>query len=483
MSSRTSSPPSQTSTATIESTDELWNAVLAEAEVEVSRPNFHTWFKKTSLAAIEEKVAHVVVPNNFVKEWLEAKYKRFILKTLRSYNREICDITFSITKPEAALSSRTQETSAAPANQKQTKDDNSSKEQSLPLEPTPYKESGLRPRYSFSSFVVGPSNELAHSAAAAVTKQPGTLYNPLFLYGGVGLGKTHLLQAVGNHLVRTHKDKKLAVRYISSERFIRDFVSAIRTRTTERFKATYRRVDVLIIDDIQFIAGKDSSQEELFHTFNELSSKEAQIVFSSDRPPHEIPSLEDRLRSRFEGGMIADIQPPDFETRVAILHTKAKEKGASLPDDIMHSIAEVVEQNIRELEGALNRILSHNILKKKDQCTPKKVQEILRASFAPPPRLNLKEIITTVSEFYDIGEDDLFKKSRRQDIVHPRQVAMYLARELLEMSYPSIGKRFNGLDHTTVMHAHDRISKELSVSGPVADEISGIKSMLRNLRG
>jgi chromosomal replication initiator protein len=449
--------------------DDLWQAVLAEAELEVSRPNFHTWFRKTSLVAIEDGVAHIHVPNNFAKEWLEAKYRKFILRSLRAYDTDIRDVTFIVGRPSIPTTVPVTPkpvpvavAAAAP----------------LPFRTPEQRESGLNPRYTFASFVVGPSNELAHAAAVAVTKQLGTAYNPLFIYGGVGLGKTHLLQAIGNYLLH-ESPRPLRIRYISSERFTRDLVTAIRTRTTERFKDEYRSVDLLIIDDVQFLSGKERSQEELFHAFNELSGREAQIVFSSDRPPHAIPGLADRLRSRFEGGMIADIQPPDLETRVAILHMKARERNIALSDEAAHMIAKLVERNIRELEGALNRVVSNHCLEKNGSWNITKIQEVLRASLPPSPRLTFRDIIRSIAKYYDLREEELFEKSRRQEVVRPRQVAMYLLREMLRMSYPAIGKRFHGLDHTTVIHACERIKQELQNAGPLADDLMAIQSALK----
>jgi chromosomal replication initiator protein len=448
------------------SIEALWKAVLAETELEVSRANFHTWFRKTALSGIDDGVAKVHVPNNFAREWLEAKYRRFLLKTLRSYNSDIRDILFAVGKLTSSQQSA----------------ESSSRSQlpSLPLSRPAQHESGLNPRYAFQAFIVGNGNELAHAAALSVTKQPGTLYNPLFIYGPVGLGKTHLLQAIGNHFLLEYPSD-FKIRYISSERFIRDLISAIKTRTTERFKTTYRSVDVLLIDDVQFIAGKETTQEELFHTFNELSDRGAQIVFSSDRPPHAIPELEDRLRSRFEGGMIADIQPPDFETRVAILYAKARERDVKLSEEVAHAIAGAVERNIRELEGALNRVVQQEIIDDQGKGDAKRVHEALRTTLPAPQRTTFKEILDCVGRYYDLKQDEIFEKSRRQEIVRPRQVAMFLARDLLSMSYPAIGKRFRNLDHTTVIHACDRIKNELSASGPISEEIAGIREMLAEL--
>src|SRR3989344_136755 len=447
------------------SIDALWKAVLAETELEVSRANFHTWFRKTALAGVDDGVAKVHVPNNFAREWLEAKYRRFLLKSLRSYNPDIRDLIFAVGKLASSSLSQTEAPfSRMPA-------------AVLPLTRPIQHESGLNPRYAFQAFVVGNGNELAHAAALSVTKQPGTLYNPLFLYGSVGLGKTHLLQAIGNHFLHDYPSD-FKVRYISSERFIRDLISAIKTRTTERFKTAYRSVDVLLIDDVQFIAGKETTQEELFHAFNELSNRGAQIVFSSDRPPHAIPELEDRLRSRFEGGMIADIQPPDFETRVAILYAKARERDVKLSEEIAHAIAGAVERNIRELEGALNRVVQQEILDEHGNGDTSLLHEALRTTLPAPQRTTFKEIIECVGRYYDLKQDEIFEKSRRQEIVRPRQIAMFLSRDMLSMSYPAIGKRFKNLDHTTVIHACDRIRNELSASGPITEELAGIREML-----
>lgn len=451
--------------------EDLWQAVLAEAELEVSRANFHTWFKKTILAALENGVAHITVPNNFAKEWLEAKYRKFILKTLRAYDPDVRDVIFSLRKPLSLGSSSQLPAPVAVA-----------AATALPFKVRSPNEHGLNPRYTFASFVVGSSNELAHAAAVAVTKQLGRLYNPLFIYGGVGLGKTHLLQAIGNHVTQ-EQPAGVRIRYISSERFVRDLITAIRTRTTERFKELYRAVDLMIIDDVQFIGGKDSVQEELFHTFNDLSAREAQIVFSSDRPPHAIPGLEDRLRSRFEGGMIADIQAPDFTTRVAILHTKARERNMELSDEAAQTIAKLVERNIRELEGALIRVFTQGGVDQKGGWHQQKIREILLSSLPPPQRLAFRDIVTAIIQFYDLGEEELFEKSRRQEVVRPRQVAMYFAREILQMSYPAIGKRFRGLDHTTVMHACERVKRDIHSGGPLANEVLEIQTILKTPGG
>lgn len=441
----------------------LWRAVLAETELAVSRANFLTWFRKTALVSMHNGMATVSVPNEFSKEWLEAKYRRMLLKLLRSYSEEVRDIAFVIGKEERLHTApRTQDAFTTP----------------LPLKtPQISRDTNLNPRYNFTSFIVGSFNELAHAASTAIIKQVGTVYNPLFIWGGVGLGKTHLLHAIGNSVVE--QQPELKVRYITSEKFTADLVSALRTRTMDSFKERFRSHDVLLIDDVQFLAGKEKSQEELFHTFNDLYANGKQIVFSSDRPPKLIPELEERLRSRFEGGMIADIQIPDLETRMAILTAKSKERGVELSSESCRAIAELIEHNIRELEGALNRVLAEH-KGGSQSLSPAHIKKALSGVKELQRKTSFKEIIAVVARYYDLDETVLFEKSRRQEVVKPRQIAMYLVREILRASFPSIGLRFNGRDHTTVMHACSRIAKECSSSGPVADELIAIRAMLQN---
>ena len=443
--------------------DGLWRAVLAEAEIAVSRANFMTWFRKTALVSMHNGTAIVSVPNEFSKEWLEAKYRRLLLKLLRTYSENVREVSFVVGKEDRGT-----------VMEKQTD------LYTTPLvlkAPQINRETSLNPRYTFSSFVVGSSNELVHAASSAVVKQLGTLYNPLFLWGGVGLGKTHLLHAIGNAVIEERPELK--VRYVTSEKFIVDLVSALRSRTMDNFKERFRSHDVLLIDDVQFLAGKEKSQEELFHTFNDLYANGRQIVFSSDRPPKSIPALEERLRSRFEGGMIADIQAPDLETRMAILTTKAKERGIELSLDIIRIIAETVEHNIRELEGVLNRVLAET-RGGTIPLSPASVRKILSGARELQKKIGFKDIVQATARFYDIDEAVLFEKSRRQEVVKPRQVAMYLARELLHASFPSIGLRFNGRDHTTVMHACSRITKECASSGSIIEELASIRVLLQN---
>jgi len=336
---------------------------------------------------------------------------------------------------------------------------------------------GLNLNYTFNSFVVGPGNELAQAAAKAAAEKPGEIYNPLFIYGGVGLGKTHLVQAVGNYILEKQAKKK--VLYINSEKFTNDFIFAIKSGTTDKFKETYRNVDVLLIDDIQFIAGKEQTQEEFFHTFNALHQNNKQIIISSDRPPKAIAAIENRLVSRFEWGMIADISAPDLETRVAILEIKCQERHYNLDSEIIHFIAETIQDNIRELEGALNRIIAFHQL---NNTTPslESVKSILGGISANPKKAGLtsKKLLKKIAEFYDISIDSLLGSSRKKELVIPRQIAMYLMREELKASYPYIGQDMGGRDHTTAMHACIKISTLINNDERIKNDILALRQRI-----
>lgn len=450
--------------------DELWQAALAEIELSLSKPNFVTWFSNTSAVAKKDGVVTISTPSAFIKSWLEDKYNLVILKTLRGLSNEIKEVKFTI-KSSSAEEKKTlkKKDIFMPV----------LADHQLNLADTviPDKETNLNSKYTFDSFIVGSSNQLAHATAIAVSKNLGTTYNPLFLYGGVGLGKTHLLQAIGNEIIKNNPKNK--VRYMSSEKFLGDLINSIRNKTIDKFKEEYKKISLLIVDDIQFIAGKEKTQEEFFHIFNELYANNNQIVLSSDRPPKAITTLEERLRSRFEGGMIADITPPDYETRVAILKAKLVEKKlGDLSDDILAFIANTVTKNIRELEGALNRVAVscrvENIIP-----TLEKVKSILASTTINNNiKTTPKVIIKIVSEFYDIKEEELINQSRKREIVLPRQICMYLMREELKNSYPFIGEKFGGRDHTTVMHACDKINKEIQINENLVEELNVIKNRI-----
>jgi chromosomal replication initiator protein len=447
-------------------TEELWRAVLAQIQLDISPANFATWFKNTCIVNLKEGEAVVSVPNSFAKEWLEQKYNKNIFKILRGLNDEIKEVRYILGKQDLKILKR----------------------EKIPLPVVDQlefpefkisKETNLNPRYTFENFVVGPFNELPHAAAQAVSKNPGSVYNPLFVYGGVGLGKTHLLQAIGNDVIKNFSEKK--VRYISAEKFISGVITSIRNHEMEAFKSQYRQIDVLIIDDIQFLAGKEKTQEEFFHTFNALYEKNKQIILSSDRPPKTIPALAERLRSRFEGGMIADIGVPDFETRVAILKTKSRERAIEIPDDILHYIASNIQRNIRELEGALNRLIAYQKIDSRPADLETAKNLLKSITFSPPKVTSPKKIIQVVAEFYDLKEREVLTASRKKEIVYPRQIAMYLLREELKSSYPFIGRKFQGKDHTTAIHSCEKITKELQVNEKLREEMILIKQRIYSL--
>ena len=443
--------------------EELWQAVLAQIQLNISQANFATWFKNTGIVSQKDGKVMVSVPNSFVKEWLENKYHKPIYKILHSLNEEIKGVGYLVGK--AGLKTLKKTSVFLP-------ETDQLEFQEFKLNKT----ANLNPRYTFDSFIVGPFNELPHAAATAVAKEPGLVYNPLFIYGGVGLGKTHLLQSIGNEIVKNSQKKK--VKYVSSEKFTSGVVNAIKNHQIDSFKLKYRAFDVLIIDDIQFLAGKEKTQEEFFHVFNVLYENNKQIILSSDRPPKAIQALAERLRSRFEGGMIADIGIPDFETRVAILKTKAQERKTDFSEEIYQYIAEAIQNNIRELEGALNRLI---VFQKLNNQTPtlEIAKDLLKNLLSSPLKMiTPKKIIETVAEFYDLKEKDLLTTSRKKEIVKPRQIAMYLLREELKSSFPFIGQRFNGKDHTTAIHSYKKILGELQGDKKLEEEIRLIEERI-----
>lgn len=445
--------------------EELWQAVLAQIQLTLSPANFTTWFKGTNIISAKDGEIIVSTPNSFTKEWLEQKYNRQIFKILHSLDEGINGIKYltqktelkTIRKPESFLPEMGQ------LEFQELKSD---------------KETNLNYRYTFENFIVGPFNELPHAAAFAVSKNPGSVYNPLFIYGGVGLGKTHLLQAIGNEVIKNSPQKK--VKYISSEKFTSEIISSIKNQEIESLKTKYRAIDVLIIDDIQFLAGKEKTQEEFFHIFNALYEKNKQIILSSDHPPRAIPALAERLRSRFEGGMIADISFPDYETRLAILKTKCQERNINPSEEVLNYISSNVQRNIRELEGALNRVAAYQKLQNQSP-NIEAIKPLLKSLISPPNKtINTKKIIQTVAEFYDLKEKDLILATRKKEIVKPRQIAMYLLRGELKSSFPFIGRKFGGKDHTTAIHACQKISKELEKDENLGEEITLIKQRMYN---
>lgn len=453
---------------------ELWKAALGEIGLQISKANYKTWLANTSIVDKKDGVVIIAVPNSFTKEWLENKYHKFILRSLRNIESEIKEVIYQI-KPGYA--------------QKESKDKKQPKEDELIIhkqldfaELNVDTETNLNPRYTFNNFVVGSFNELAHAAASAVVKNLGNKYNPLFIYGGVGLGKTHLIQAIGNAVKKENPGKK--IKYVTSERFTSEVITTLRSGSLrpndmDDFKKRWREIDLLIIDDVQFLSGKEKTQDEFFHTFNALYDAGKQIIISSDRPPKSIQTLEERLRSRFEGGMIADIGYPELETRIAILKAKANEKGLDFSDEIFEYVASNIKKNVRELEGALNRLIASNLSVGKKELNLTEVKKVLNTIINTPKKsTTLKNIIKTVVEFYDISEKELLERSRKKEIVKPRQVTMYLLREELKCSFPFIGLKIGGRDHTTAIHACEKIKKESESDQNFSDEINMIREKL-----
>lgn len=441
---------------------ELWQAILAQVQFQISQANFATWFRNTKISEAQDGRIVVSVPNNFSKEWLENKYHKFLLKILHKLSPEFKEIKY-IVGSEKKQKRKTQKPAV--------------KTSQLNFQQfVAKKETGLNPKYQFENFVVGSFNELAYAASWGVSEKPGLVYNPLFVYGGVGLGKTHLLQSIGNQIKKKFSHKK--IKYLTSERFTSGMVLAIKNQNLEAFKTKLKGVDLLIIDDIQFLSGKEKTQEEFFHIFNLLYEGNKQIVLSSDRPPKAISSLEERLRSRFEGGMIADISSPDLETRMAILKIKTKEKKISLSDKVLEYIATHIKNNIRELEGALNQLsMSQRI--NKGSLGIEEAQNILKKVIIKNKKtVDPKKFIQIVAEFYDIKEKDILSSSRRQEIVKPRQIAMYLLRESFKCSYPFIGRKFRDKDHTTAIYAKQKIEEELKKNESLVEEIDLIKQRI-----
>lgn len=453
---------------------QLWQAVLGELELIISKANFTTWFKNTGISSYEENRVIIFVPNNFTKEWLEKKYHLAILKALKNVtNGSIKNVEYKIEAGAAAnfnnnLNQPTNNNLNDRVEQKTSKEDG---------RPTELANHNLNPKYIFNNFIVGKNNELAHAAALAVAKNPGQVYNPLFIYGGVGLGKTHLLQAIGHRVLNENGKKR--VLYVSCEKFTNDYITAIQNGQAESFEKKYRLVDVLLIDDIQFISGKERTQEAFFHTFNELHQHNRQVVISSDRPPKAIAEVEHRLLSRFEWGMIADISTPDLETKMAIIDSKAKERNYPLAPEITGYLAAVILNNIRELEGAINRIIAYSQLQNKI-LNLEEVKQITASITADAQKKSItpRHIINIAAEYFDLKIDDIVSPCRKKSLAEPRQIIMFLIREELKTSYPTIGQELGGRDHTTVIHAYEKIKKNLKDNDKLRQDVNILKQKI-----
>lgn len=440
----------------------IWQTALGELQLELTRATFETWLRNSRLVACEDGVFVVGVANAYARDWLESRLRAVVARVLTRLTGRTASVRFVVwegqrEEPETAL--------AHPLLNGKTAEPPRRNERSSGT---------LNPRYTFDSFIVGPGNRLAHAACMAAAERPARAFNPLFIHGGVGLGKTHLLHAIG-HVCRA---SSLQTLYVSAETFTNDLIDAIRHQTTDAFRELYRTVDVILIDDVQFIAGKESTQEEFFHTFNALYGSGAQIVISSDRPPRAMATLEERLRSRFEWGLIVDIQPPDLETRIAILRWKAAGLGIPVPDEVCFLIAERFQSNVRELEGALNRVVAVATLTHQP-LTPELAAQALEdmAPRARPP-VTPESVLQAVADFYNVSLEDLRGSSRCQGIVRPRQIACYLLRQEAGASLPQIGQWLGGRDHTTILHACERIAALLEADGTLRREVQAIRERL-----
>ena len=449
---------------TLETFQTTWDKILNNIKNNVGEAVFKVWFSHLQPKSYNQGVLKIEVPSKFVKDWLEKKFEQTILKIIKEFVPEIKNIEFVVSaKPSLEVNYR----------RSSIKKITSVSQQKLSIfEINP--QTNLNPRYRFDNFVVGQSNELAFAACQGVTRSLGKLHNPLFVYGPVGVGKTHLLQATGNEALRLHKNLK--IKYSTTEEFTNEFIQSLKNHTTEEFRLKFRDVDILILDDVHFLSGKNTSQEELFHTFNYLYNLSKQIIFSSDRPPKLIPDIEERLRSRFEGGLVVDINPPDYETRMAILKLKSQEKGVIFDDVIYDFIAKKITKNIRELEGALGVLIFH--YQQGERITLDKAEDLLK-KFSRDfyKRVSPRKIVKIISEHYELKDEDIFKKTRTKHLVKARQFLIYFLREITQLSYTSIGE-FLKKDHTTIIYSYEKIVKEMKKNPLLSQEIEILKSKI-----
>lgn len=467
----------------------VWEQVLKIMEKEIIKPIFDTWIKSAIPLAITETTFEIGTPTQFTKDWIETRYAVTIQNTIQFVTQKPLEVKFI----NLDLDSEKQQAETVPAPLQQIIPSETKPAGPVESLKAPTADAGARrtngsedyttalnPKYIFESFVIGNSNRFAHAASLAVAEVPAKVYNPFFIYGGVGLGKTHLMHAIGHRIRQNHANLKVV--YISSEKFTNELINSIRDGNPESFRQKYRNIDVLLVDDIQFLSKKEHTQEEFFHTFNTLHEANKQIIISSDRPPREIPTLEDRLRSRFEWGLITDIQPPDLETRIAILRKKALLENLNIPNDVMVYIASRIDNNIRELEGALVRVIAYASLTNQS-VDMNLCSEALKDIFpnSRPRQITMDIIQQVVASYFKIKQEDLLAKKRTRNVAYPRQIAMYLCRELTETSLPRIGETFGGRDHTTVIHAHDKISRERNEDAKLSNIIKELIKKLESV--
>lgn len=443
---------------------QLWDSCLLELQNHISKATFATWFKNTSLVKQEFGTAFIGVPNEFVRDWLKNKFEKLILKSLMMFSSGIRAVEFTVIKnPEKALEKYNNYQAYNQMNE-------------LPLHDyIANKDDNLNPRYTFANFIVGSFNEVAYAAAQAIISKPGSLYNPFFIYGPTGVGKTHIIQSTGNAIKERFPGK--TIHYTSLEKFAQDFVNSLRTNKVNEFKQKYRRYDVLIIDDIQFISNKEKIQEELFHLFNTLYEGNKQIIFSSDKHPNYIPNLEDRLRTRFNSGMIVDINEPDMESKMAIIKNKAQNYDIPLSEEVVVYLAETIGGSVREIEGCLNTLSCHYQLRKKE-VSLYEAKKFIKNNIKPKKQVSIPEVVKIVSDYFNISEDLIYEKTRRKEIVKARQIIMYVLREDFSVSYPHIGQKLGGKDHTTVIHSCEKIKEDLKTNHGLIKDLEQIRVMV-----
>jgi len=445
--------------------NQVWGTALSRIELELSRVNFNTWFKNTQIVNYKDGCVVIGVPNDFVKEWLQQKHEKFILRILREVFEGVRSVDFHTVKLETLQKKR-----------ERAEIQNNNPNQVLPLQDLYInKDDGLNQKYTFNNFVVGRFNDLAFAASQAVIKNLGLVYNPLFVYGNTGLGKTHLIQAIGNTVKQNHPHKKII--YTSLEKFYLEYVSSINSQKVNNFKEKYRKIDVLIMDDIQFVNGKEKTQDELFYLFNDLYDDNKQIIFSSDKHPNFIVGLEDRLRSRFNHGMLVDVNIPDYESRVAILKTKIKNQQR-VEVGVIEYVAENISGNIRELEGVINTIQAQVELFNQ-YVTLEDIKKLLKNNIKIKKFISIQDVVKIIANYYNIPENYIYNKIRRKEVVKPRQIIMYILREFFDISYPIIGEKLGGRDHTTVIHSYEKIKRELGLNPYLSKEIDEIRGILK----
>lgn len=442
---------------------ELWQNALVHIELATSQASFRTWFRNISILNYENGTVQLAVPSKIVKEWLMEKHHKVILSTLRNLDNSVRVVEYSVHRVPLHVDTKKR--------QQQPVGNTSLDLQKLYID----KRDNLNPRYTFDTFIVGSFNQLAYTAAKAVLEHPGALYNPLFIYGQTGHGKTHLTQAIGNHFKKIHTNKKVI--YITSEKFAVDYINSVRNGTANNFKNQYRQYDVLIMDDIQFIASTEKTQEELFHLFNALRDNNKQIIFSSDKHPMLMPGFEDRLKGRFVGGMIAEITEPDVESRRSIIRAKLDAHGFSIPNDVIDFIADSVRGNIREIEGVLNMVECKSQLKGKP-ITILDARSLVKHTMKQQKGVSVEEVVRRIAQYYNVPERSIYEKTRKKEVVRPRQIIMYILRDEFSISFPTIGEKLGGRDHTTVIHSCEKIKKESLISNTTEQELEHIRALV-----